>query len=99
MSMGDVLREHARAHILNTLAGQPALRLNSPLLRDELAARWAINRPLDWIHAELAWLADMGAVRTLAVGEIVIAEITTRGLDHVERRRLIEGVKRPGPGA
>ena len=99
MSMGDIIREHARLHILNALAEQPDHRLNSPMLRDNLADRWAINRPLDWVQGELRWLADMGAITTLQAGDLLIATITESGLDHVEARRLIEGVKRNGPKA
>jgi hypothetical protein len=97
MSMGDIIREHARLNLLGALAEQPDHRLNSRMLRDDIADRWAINRPLDWIHGELLWLADMGAVTVQPFGDLMIATITTRGLDHVESRRLIEGVKRPGP--
>jgi hypothetical protein len=97
MSMGDIIREHARLHLLNALAEQPDHRLNSQMLRDDIAVRWAINRPRDWVHGELRWLADMGAVSLLPAGELLIATITDGGLDHVEGRRLLEGVKRNGP--
>lgn len=95
--MGDIIREHARLHLLNALAEQPDHRLNSLMLRDDIADRWAINRPLDWVHGEMNWLADMGAVTLHKIDDFLIATITARGLDHVESRRLIEGVKRPGP--
>lgn len=93
--MSDIIRQHARLHILSDLAEQPDGRWNSEALRDDLEARVAISRPLDWVHNELLWLEDMGAVKIMTVGAMYIATITQRGLDHVERRRFIDGVKRP----
>ena len=97
--MGDVIREHARLIILRDLAEQPDGRWNSEALREDLDGRWAINRPRDWVHGELQWLEMMGAVTLTKVASVLIGEITARGLDHVERRIVIEGVKRPSPGA
>lgn len=97
MSMGDIIREHARLLILRDLAEQPDGRWNSEALREDLEIRWAINRPREWIHDQLRWLEMMGAVTLTSVSTVLIAEITQKGLDHVERRILIEGVKRPSP--
>ncbi len=93
--MIDIIRQHARLHILSDLAEQPNGSWNSDALRDDLEARVAIARPLDWVHNELLWLEDMGAVKIMQVSAMLIAKITQRGLDHVERRRFIDGVKRP----
>lgn len=99
MSMDKIIREESRLVTLRVLAEQPDHRLNSSLLRDDLDARWGINKTRDWVHDELRWLADMGAVTVLPVGTVIIATLTAKGLDHVERRRIIEGVKRPSPEA
>ncbi len=82
---------------LRLLAEQSDGRLNSSLLRDGLAERWAINRSRDWLHVQLRFLADVGAAHLTEVGSVMIAEITQRGLDHVERRIVLDGVKRPSP--
>ncbi len=97
MSMSDVIREHARLIILRDLAEQTDGRWNSEALREDLELRWAINRPREWVHEELRWLEMMGAVTLVATGSVLIAAITQKGLDHVERRIRIEGVKRPSP--
>jgi len=97
MSMGDVIREHARLIILRDLAEQSDGRWNSEALREDLELRWAINRPRDWVHEELRWLEMMGAVTLVESASVLIASITQKGLDHVERRIRIEGVKRPSP--
>jgi hypothetical protein len=99
MSMGDVIREHARLIVLRDLAEQPDGRWNSEALREDLELRWAINRPRTFVHEELRYLEMMGAVTLVESASVLIASITQKGLDHVERRIRIEGVKRPSPEA
>ena len=95
MSIADVIRSHARLIILRDLAEQPDRRWNSEALREDLEARWAITRSRDWVHDELRWLEDMGAVTLVDTQSVIIATLTQKGLDHVERRIVITGVKRP----
>ncbi len=95
MSAADIQREHARLIMLRDLAEQPGNRWNSALLRDDLEERWAIARTREWVETELLWLAQMGAVETTRMGSVLIVQLLQRGLDHVERRFVIEGVKRP----
>lgn len=97
MSMSDIERQHARLIILRDLAEQPDGRWNSALLREDLELRWAINHTRDWVHEELTYLADLGAVELLKMGSVLVATITQKGFDHVERRAVITGVKRPSP--
>ncbi len=97
MSASDIQREHARLVMLRNLAAEPDQRLNSALLRDDLEARWAINRPRAWVHDELRFLEQMGAVTLNESASVLIATLTQKGLDHVERRIVITGVKRPSP--
>lgn len=99
MSMADVIRQHARLVILRDLAEQPDQRWNSEALRDDLESRWAITRTRDWVHDELRWLEEMGAVTLVRQASVQIATLTQKGLDHVERRIVITGVKRPSPEA
>jgi len=95
--MSDRIREHARLIILRDLAEQPDGRWNSEALREDLELRWGINRPRAFVHDELRWLDMMGAVTLVETGSVLIAAITQKGIDHVERRIRIEGVKRPSP--
>jgi hypothetical protein len=41
----------------------------------------------------------MGAVTLVDTQSVIIATLTQKGLDHVERRIVITGVKRPSPEA
>lgn len=97
MSLSSIIEQEARLVVLRTLSEQPDRRLNSSLLQAELADRWAINRPRDWLHMQLGWLAEMGAVTIADAGSVRIATLTARGLDHVEGRTILPGVKRPSP--
>jgi hypothetical protein len=97
VSLSEIMEREARLVALRLLSEQSDRRLNSSLLRDELAERWAINRTRDWLHVQLRFLADIGAVHVTEAGSVLIAEITQRGLDHVERRIVLDGVKRPSP--
>jgi len=97
VSLSEIMEREARLVVLRMLAEQSDRRLNSSLLRDELAERWAINRTRDWLHTQLRFLADVGAIHLTEAGSVLIAEITLRGLDHVERRIALDGVKRPSP--
>lgn len=97
MSLAQIIEEEARLVILRTLAEQPDQRLNSSLLQADLSERWAINRSRDWVHLQLGELANLGALSVVSAGSVHIATLTQRGLDHVERRTLLPGVKKPSP--
>jgi glutaminase len=100
MSFAQIMEQEARLIMLRTLAEQPDQRLNSSLLQSELAERWGINRSRDWVHTQLGFLAhEVGAVTLVDAGTVRIASLTARGLDHVERRVVLPGVKRPSPEA
>ncbi len=99
MSFTAIVEHEARLVILRMLSEQPDLRLNSSLIRDALAESWAINRSRDWVHKQLRALAEIDAVAITEAGTVLIATLTGCGLDHVERRVVLDGVKRPSPGA
>ena len=92
------IREDARLIMLKALAGQVDERLHSGYLETELR-RFGIDRPREWIHGELDWLAEIGAVTLTKPGSVVVATLAEKGARHLRRGIVIEGVKRPGrPG-
>jgi hypothetical protein len=95
-TLSQIMSEDARLIILRALLEQSDGRLNSELLRSTLES-FGINKTRDWVHEELRWLADMMAVKLTDAGSVRIAELLTKGRDHVERRIMIEGIKRPSP--
>jgi len=98
MNMDMIIRQDARLILLRALSEQADHRLNSELLRQTLES-FGITRTRDWVHDELRWLADMRCVTVTDAGSVRVAALTLRGRDHVERRAVVEGVKRPGPEA
>lgn len=94
-TMDRIIREEARLIVLRELDAQADGRLNSALLQRALE-HYGITKSRDWLHEELRVLADIGAVRVTEVSTVRIAELLAKGRDHVERRIVLEGVKRPG---
>lgn len=94
----DQVRPDARLIILKALAAQTDERLHSGFISEELI-RFGIDRPREWIHGELDWLEQMGAVTLFKPGTVVVATLTDKGARHLRRAVVIEGVKRPSrPG-
>lgn len=94
----DRIREHARLILLEALGKQVDERLNSAFLQEDLREQ-GIDRSRAWIHDELQWLADMGAVTLLQAGSVVVATLAGKGARHLRRAIVIEGVRRPSrPG-
>ncbi len=94
MSMDKIIREEARLIILRALRDEPDQRLNSELLRRSLE-QWGITRAREWVQGELRHLEQIGAVTVAEAGTVLVASLSRRGEDHVERRLVLDGVKRP----
>lgn len=96
IEMEKIVREEARLIILRTLTEEPDGKLNSELLRARVET-FGIARTREWIQAELRALEQLGAVLVTQVESVLVAQLTTRGADHVDRRAYLDGVKRPSP--
>jgi hypothetical protein len=98
--MDQIIREDARLIVLKALSEQTDERLNSSVLLEIIETYGWIRKTREWLHGELDWLAEMGAVKLTSAGSVKIATLTEKGAHHLERRIVIEGVKRPSrPGA
>jgi hypothetical protein len=92
------VEEDVRLIVLRELSAQPAGRLNDTVLTrvvDDLGH----TKSRDWIRTQLRKLEELGAIRILTAGTVLVAELTAAGQEHVERRSFIEGVARPSRGA
>ncbi len=96
MNYEQRMAEDARLVILKELSRQTDHRLNETILAHVLDS-FGHRRSREWIRTQINKLGELGAVTSIAVGTVLIATITRAGLDHVERRSLIEGVARPSP--
>lgn len=94
MSYLEHLTLDARLVILRALNEQTDGRLNESILESVLEM-FGHRRSRDWIRQQLRHLQDIGAVSITEAGTVMIAEIKRSGVDHVERRVILEGVKRP----
>jgi hypothetical protein len=97
MSDFDIfLTQDARLVMLRTLGEQLDGRLNETMLHAALVT-FGHNRSRDWVRQQMRHLADVGAIKLTEAGTVMIGALTRQGLDHVERRSIIEGVARPSP--
>lgn len=90
----DYLTADARLVILKELAKQLDGRLNETILTAVLD-HFGHRRSREWVRTQLVKLEELGALKTSAVGSVMLAAITRAGVDHVERRSIIVGVARP----
>lgn len=98
MQYQEIVRQDARLIILKALEKQIDDRLNSASLQRELLAL-GIDKERAWVHTELRWLADMGAVVLTEAETVLVATLTERGARHLRRAEAIEGIARPSrPG-
>jgi hypothetical protein len=94
--MRDIIREEARLIALRELHTQTNYALNDALLQQTLES-FGIAKSRDWVREELSYLENVGAITRTVAGSVVVARLTPKGVEHVERRLVIEGVKRPSP--
>lgn len=89
--------EEARLIILKELADQVNGRSTETMLTHVLDA-FAIPASRDYVRSQIRKLQEVGGVTFQEIGSVMIAEITRAGSDHVQRRCILEGVRRPSPG-
>jgi len=92
----QVVTEDARLVILKSLLLSPSGQMNETLI-DEALRRFGHNRTREWVRQQLRFLADQGAIVLDEPCSVLVATITRAGLDHLERKAFIEGVKIPRP--
>ncbi|WP_316171075.1 hypothetical protein [Bradyrhizobium sp. SZCCHNRI1058] len=92
----DIIREEARLIILRELHQQTNYSHSDSLLQPVLEA-FGIAKSRAWIREELNYLENVGAISKTSVGSVMVATLLPKGVEHVERRLVIEGVKRPSP--
>ena len=92
----EFLTHDARLVMLRELSQRTDYRLNESALTKVLDI-FGHHRSREWVRTQLRKLEELGAVRVEENNRIMVATITRAGLDHVERRSVIEGVSKPSP--
>ncbi len=92
-----IVTEDLRLCILRVLAQDQDNQVNSSIIQTAVDV-YGHRYDRDRIHTELNWLSEQGAVETETMASVVVATLTQRGQDHLDRRTVIAGVKRPGLG-
>jgi hypothetical protein len=98
MNYAEYIRADQRLIILKALASTPDYTQNSTILLrilDDFGHRMAS----DDLVEQLEWLAgdEAAAISLKEAGSILVASLTKAGKEHVERRRIIAGIKQPNP--
>ncbi len=92
----EMQREEARLIILRELAVQANESLSSSMMEPSLRL-FAIYQERPWIHQQLDWMANMGAISVIEAGTVKIATLLPAGWRHIRREQFIDGIKRPSP--
>lgn len=91
------IAKDARLVILRSLAKQRDYTLNETILTAALDT-FGHNRSRDWVRTQIRKLEELGAVTVTEAGSVLVARLTTTGVDHIQLRTTLDGVARPSPG-
>lgn len=97
MSFHTALAEDRRLSLLLVLEQTPGYSTNAFLLRDAVDQIYGHSASLDQIKTDIAWLAEQGLLESRTTGDVVLAKLTTRGVDVAAGRAVAPGVKKPMP--
>ena len=86
--------EDVRRIVLDTLAREPDATLNETMISRALDGH-GHRKASAYIRDQITWLERHGCVTVTEFGDIMIARLLPKGLDHAERRALVAGVAKP----
>lgn len=98
MSYADHAAADCRLIVLKALSAETDHRLNEVLIQKVLES-FGHTKSRDYVRTQLNRLAGLGAIRVSVAGSVMVAELLAPGLDHVERRALLDGVLKPSLGS
>jgi len=100
MSLSEQYRRdeelNARLTILKAVHEEHDHQLNDALIKIRLDY-FGHRKTKDWVRTQLRAMASLGVVTLRERGTAMVAVITETGIDHVERRAIVEGIAKPGP--
>ncbi|KAA6404477.1 hypothetical protein [Candidatus Tokpelaia sp.] len=92
--LGQKVEEDVRLTLLKALSMTSDNRLNETVLHETLD-KFGHRRSRDYLRTQLAKLEELGAIRLEKAGTVQVATLLPPGLDHIERRSFLAGVRRP----
>ncbi|SOC83107.1 hypothetical protein SAMN05421890_1552 [Ensifer adhaerens] len=97
IDFAEKFRQDARLIILKALAEQSNDTLASNVLQDTVLPIFGIKQDRPWVHLQLDYLANLGAVSLVTAGTVKIATLTKLGARHLDRGTgvALPGVTRP----
>lgn len=99
MNYANFETEDRRLVLLKGLAAAAQYRANAYLLR-RFCDQVGHTASADKIAGDLAWLVEAGLITSTAPApDVVVATLTTRGLDVADGRAVHPGVAKPRPTA
>lgn len=92
------LIEDQRLVILRCLAKCPGYSANDSIL-DDVLEQFGHRISRDLVRNHIRWLEEQGLLSVETAGNTLTTQITQRGIEVSAGESLVEGVKRPAPGA
>ncbi len=89
------IRNDARLIILRALSEQTNDTLASNVLQDVVLPVFGIRQERAWVHTQLDYLANLGAIQVVTANTVKVATLTTLGKRHIDREIVLENVTRP----
>lgn len=96
-SYHEVVAADCRLIILRALNEEDDNRLNENLISHVLET-FGHSKSRDYVRQQMCKLAELGAVQLTEIGTVTVATLLRGGLDHIERRAFLEGVRKPSVG-
>jgi len=92
------LTEDQRLVILRCLSKCPGYSANDSIL-DDILEQFGHRTSRDLVRTHIRWLEEQGLLSVEMAGNTLTAQITQRGIDVATGDSVVDGVKRPAPGA
>jgi hypothetical protein len=89
------IRDDARLIILKALSEQMNDTLPSNIIQDAVLPVFGIRQDRAWVHLQMDYLANLGAITLITAGTVKVATLTKLGKRHLDRDIALENVTRP----
>lgn len=89
------IRDDARLIVLRALSEQTNDTLASNIIQDAVLPVFGIRQDRPWVHLQLDYLANLGAITLINAGTVKVATLTRLGKRHLDRDIALEDVTRP----